>query len=378
MANFNNSVAGTQAGLRRGVLLGLTMAEAMLLLIFCLLLYIGVKEKTTLNTEGFDQPTVIEEEDKIKGEKAVARLLEIDNDKTKIITIEEFDDLTDAAQKINEVVEGDAIMVPNLTENDAIVVPIEEFDDVTDAVQRINDIRDLAEGKVFVVPIEEFDDLTDVAQKIKDVTDGKSTIIDKKFIASTLEKLAKLEKENLSPKWPPIIYLPEAKDYRFDSGSSVLTQSFKDKLKTIIKDKIIETLNEYDANIIEIIGHTDEEPMGGMHDATNLDHYIFDYLHKRTAQSNNFLGRDGDVPSIENDGSLLANDNAGLGYARAVTVMKVLSEIPELKKYTILPYSAASLILPDDTLSEGASFTPNSERRRIEIRVRQKRDQSNW
>ena len=359
MANFNNSVAGTQAGLRRGVLLGLTMAEALLLLIFCLLLYIGVKEQTTLNTEGFDQPKVIEEKDKIKGENAIEVLRPVYNDNAKIVSIEDYEELSEAIQKINDI-----------ADKKSIIVPIEDYDDVTDAAQKI---KDVAEGKAVVVPIEEFDDLTDAAQKIKDVTDGKSTIIDKK----ELEKFEQLEKENLSPKWPPIIYLPEAKNYRFDSGSSVLTQSFKDKLKTIIKDKIIETLREYDANIIEIIGHTDEEPMGGMHDATNLDHYIFDYLYNRTSQSNNFLGRDGDVPSIENDGSLLANDNAGLGYARAVTVMKVLSEVPELRKYTMLPYSAASLILPDEKLSEGKSFTPNSERRRIEIRVRRKWDQSN-
>ena len=99
--------------------------------------------------------------------------------------------------------------------------------------------------------------------------------------------------------------------------------------------------------------------MGLHHGTTNLDQYVLDFLSD-------------EKDSLKKHTYLIANDNAGLGYARAVTVMKVLQMVPELKKYTMQPYSAASLILPDESLSTGSIVLQESERRRIEIRVRRK------
>ncbi len=46
-------------------------------------------------------------------------------------------------------------------------------------------------------------------------------------------------------------------------------------------------------------------------------------------------------------------DNAGLGLARAIAVANVLKANPKLKNVTILPMSAAQLILPGDTITAG-------------------------
>ena len=72
---------------------------------------------------------------------------------------------------------------------------------------------------------------------------------------------------------------------------------------------------------------------------------------------------------------LEANDNAGLGYARAVKVAKELKDLPELSEYTILPYSGGPLILRSEEITSGAIIKDDPSRRRIEIRVRRSSSQ---
>ena len=67
-----------------------------------------------------------------------------------------------------------------------------------------------------------------------------------------------------------------------------------------------------------------------------------------------------------------AKDNAGLGYARALSVTKELMKVPSLREYTILPYSAAQMITPNEELQSGSSEFDGKQLRRIEIRVRRK------
>ena len=55
--------------------------------------------------------------------------------------------------------------------------------------------------------------------------------------------------------------MPEADDYSFETGRAILSFEFSNKLRTEIKDKILKNLIEYEADIIEVIGHTDEQAM---------------------------------------------------------------------------------------------------------------------
>ena len=160
-------------------------------------------------------------------------------------------------------------------------------------------------------------------------------------------------KDKLS-KGPPIINLPEADDYSFETGRAILSFEFSNKLRTEIKDKILKNLIEYDADIIEVIGHTDEQAMRKTRQS-NLDQNTVKFIKGET------------------DDPLKARDNAGLGLARAASVVKELKKLPELANYTILPYSAGQLILPNENLSTGDSFLAEDERRRIEIRVRRRK-----
>ena len=100
-----------------------------------------------------------------------------------------------------------------------------------------------------------------------------------------------------------------------------------------------------------MIGHTDERAMtGGL---SNLDREL------PAAVSG--------TKSVE---VLQPADNAGLGLARALAVVKVLSSDLRLRNFRILPLSAAQLIGTDGRLTRWDEQGDVRERRRIEIRMR--------
>jgi hypothetical protein len=79
------------------------------------------------------------------------------------------------------------------------------------------------------------------------------------------------------------------------------------------------------------------------------------------------------VSVLSNGASIAAitpADNAGLGLARAVSVVEILRQSKELAGYKILPLSGGQLINTDETLALGGNLGDIRERRRIEIRLR--------
>lgn len=153
--------------------------------------------------------------------------------------------------------------------------------------------------------------------------------------------------------WPPIISLSEADGYFFASGSASLPSQFQSALHSKVVPKLLQMLDRYDVNVIEVVGHTDEQPVGKRW--SNLDKVLVPYL----------LGQLG-------ENRISPADNAGLGLSRAVSVSKVLINHPDLASFKILPLSGAQLIDIDDSLAGDSTGAPLSmkERRRIEIRVR--------
>lgn len=151
--------------------------------------------------------------------------------------------------------------------------------------------------------------------------------------------------------WPPIISLSEADGYYFRSGSAELTPAFEKQLKDFVVPRLVDMIKQYNVDVVEVIGHTDELPVarGG----SNLDQDIVKVVKGQEA-----IGR------------LAPADNAGLGLARAVAVVQVLAADPRLAGITVLPFSAAQLIEPDGRLTAGDSVLDMENRRRIEIRVR--------
>ena len=195
-------------------------------------------------------------------------------------------------------------------------------------------------------------ELNEMTTKNISKTDPRHELAEKVTL-SDLKKLADGKMEEAGNNWPPIISLADAENFSFTVGSAQLTNSFEEQLKSGIADQILETLIAYEADVIEVIGHTDLQKMQAKR-ITNLDDEVL-----------NFFKTDKKI-------SLEAKDNAGLGYARALSVAKLLSQIPTLQNYTILPYSGAQMITPEETINNGENSFEPKQLRRIEIRVRRK------
>jgi outer membrane protein OmpA-like peptidoglycan-associated protein len=153
-------------------------------------------------------------------------------------------------------------------------------------------------------------------------------------------------------QWPPIISLSEADGNFFERGSAELSPDFRNKLMTSTPEEIAALIKKYDVDVVEVVGHTDEQPVGLRQ--SNLDRDLVPVL-------KNYAGVDSLVPA----------DNAGLGLARAVSVVSVLNRSPLLSGYKLIPLSGAQLVNTDETLAIDGIFSGDvRERRRIEIRLR--------
>lgn len=155
---------------------------------------------------------------------------------------------------------------------------------------------------------------------------------------------------------PPIITLSEAeRQYSFARGSAELSPEFVASIRRDIVRRIAEIGDQHAARVIEVVGHTDEEAVSPDR-VTNLDKSLLPYL----------VG----MPSNE----LRAKDNVGLGMARAAAVARLLAAEPGLKCFTVLPMSAGQTVEAEkDALAKPgpvATTETDPRRRRIEIRLR--------
>ncbi len=157
-------------------------------------------------------------------------------------------------------------------------------------------------------------------------------------------------------QWPPFFSLSEAGGYFFDSGKATLRPEFERNLESQVIPMLARSVEDYDVDVVEVIGHTDEVPMSGR---SNLDSALIQAS----------IGR---VPV----GALRSTDNAGLAMARAVAVVHLLRADPRLRRVSILPLSGAQMIVPVDHVADGTAGSDDQRRRRIEIRLRKSTQQS--
>jgi len=398
---MTNETSIAQAGnsYRKGVIFGLTMAEVLLLLIFCLLLFIAMLNDTindlTSKNEillsnnnilvenvtklGTSEKVLIDQIKILKGQRKKDQKIidEINRDfkvSKEVYELIKGMDLDELSKKIDISEVTGTLTAEELIK---IINKANQFDELTNKVQQpefdsiIEVLDELSTEQLqnldqILKEIIELDPqlLVEAINKIEGekntnkVSEIKMDPLKRKLAESvSLDDLKLLaegkmeEKVETGNNWPPIISLPEAENYSFKLGSAQLTEIFKDQLNNEIVKQILKTLEEYDADLIEVIGHTDLQPMG-IGRLTNLDNIASDYL-------------DGN-----NEVSLSARDNAGLGFARALSVTKHLLQTPELKDYTILPYSAAQMVTPNHTITTKNDKFESSQLRRIEIRVR--------
>lgn len=147
---------------------------------------------------------------------------------------------------------------------------------------------------------------------------------------------------------PPLVRLTERESFRFPTGSYMLSSDFMKALDQRIPE-ILETIQKYRIDSVEVIGHTDGQPSPG---ASNLDLML-----PKANRSTNLTG-------------YKAGSNTDLGLLRALAVsnyLKVRLDPNGRLGLTIRPYSAGSLI-SNDGFYLPADKTDRADRRRIELR----------
>ena len=337
------------ASYRQGLVLGLTMAEIMLLLVFCLLIAVGVslaseraKRDDALLRLKQVETAAASNEQVIQTIRRNARLADFLDRAAKSTSQAEIDDFWRKLVESNDTVtkmEREGVQISALEEDSAYAAKLRQL--ISEGI----DPDKIARGMALAAAIE-------------------AVVADKKLGDLTPQEIAALIDKGLAPpkpvedteakkghNWPPIINLSEAGGYYFATGSAELTPNFATELRTVVVDKLLEIADSYDVDVIEVIGHTDEQPVNGR--PSNLDRAL-------SAVTSGTSGA----------GVLQWADNAGLGLARALSVVERLSADPRLRNFRILPFSGAQLIGIDGRLTHWDGQGDVRERRRIEIRMR--------
>ncbi|MGO8912093.1 MAG: hypothetical protein ACLQDM_22580 [Bradyrhizobium sp.] len=326
---------------RQGLVLGLTMAEIMILLIFCLLITMAAFLKR-------EQTKREEAEQQIRIERVSSMA-----DRNLVMAIKQNPELYERLR--SEVVTSSGVKA------------VDEF--WRELVESRNAMAEFKKGGLSEKSIR--DRLTDMEQLSAKGINVDKALRDADIVGSIEKVMPAAGQPSIPPQaiadavsrglsgdtqsghqWPPIIRLSEADGNFFKTGSAELSPEFREKLMTSTPQQIVALIRKYDVDVIEVVGHTDEQPVGIRQ--SNLDRYLVPVLR-------NYAGI----------GSLAPADNAGLGLARAVSVVSELSRSPLLWGYKLIPMSAAQLVNTDETLAIDGAFSGDvRERRRIEIRLR--------
>jgi flagellar motor protein MotB len=345
---MSETIGRQTASYRQGLVLGLTMAEIMLLLVFCMLIAVGValaSQRAKLDEAAARLKTVeaaaAADRALVETIKRNARLAELMDRATGAASQREIDEFWRKLVESNDV-------VASMQRRGVSLAALKEEGDLVAKLQRLR-----GEG----IGPDQIARGIALSRAIGDSAFGKTTTLTPQEIAALIQKGLSASKpesntaRGIGHTWPPIINLSEADGYYFATGSADLTPDFEMALNTVVVTRLLEIAESFDVDVIEVIGHTDEQPV-----------------------SNRVSNLDRSLPSVTLGGSsagvLQWADNAGLGLARALAVVKVLSFDPRLRSFRILPLSAAQLIATDGKLTRWDARGDVRERRRIEIRMR--------
>ncbi|HEX8553283.1 MAG TPA: hypothetical protein VF695_01125 [Sphingomonas sp.] len=286
---------------RRGLVLGLTMAEVMILLLFVLLM-------------------------------ALAAALQNRDDRIRVL------DGGGASQMVEQLQRA----YPQAKSSD------DYFKELTRAIEARRQVEQAGakDGAKNLLADAE------VGRQVREAAASSGVKDPEKFVKEVVAASTKGRKG----QWPPFFSLSEAGGYFFDSGKATLRPEFERSLRSEVIPMLAKSVADYDVDVVEVIGHTDEVPMSGR---SNLDSALIQAS----------VGR---VPI----GALRSTDNAGLAMARAVAVVQQLRADSRLRGAAILPLSGAQMIVPVDRVANGSARGGDQRRRRIEIRLRKSTQQA--
>jgi flagellar motor protein MotB len=346
---MSGTIGRQTASYRQGLVLGLTMAEIMLLLVFCLLIAVGValaterarRDEVTRLLQGADATAAVNAPviDSLRRNAQLAELIDRAAAAGAPGAIDEFWRKLVESEQIVEAMEDHGVARPVLKEGTADFARFQQLRD------KGTDPDKAAKGVALASVI---DRVLPENAPARRSPEALAALIERGLSAA--EPRAEGDRRD-GHTWPPIINLSEAGGYFFATRSAELRPDFESKLRTTVVDRLIDIAASFQVDVIEVIGHTDERPVSG--GLSNLDR---------------------ELPLVMSGaggvGLLQPADNAGLGLARAVAVVKVLASDPRLYGFRVLPLSGAQLIGTDGRLTRGDDQGDVRERRRIEIRMR--------
>ena len=338
---MDGQVVRQSSSYRQGLVLGLTMAEIVLLLVFCLLLAMATFVRKEQVARAAAEQMLGDVQDHARADReftgSIKRQPELYERLRRATT---SGDPKEIDEFWRELVESHAV-VSSLIKQEGLTL--------REIRARVDEARKLRERGI---GLDKAIRHAEIVASIGKVWPGAAShSMAPKEIADALEK-ALQGKGPPGHKWPPIIDLSEAKGYSFKSGSAELSEKFRRELEESTPRRILEIIRQYDVDVIEVVGHTDENPLGIKQ--SNLDRDLLTVLKNNASIA-----------------SLVPADNAGLGLARAVSVVSVLLQSKDLSRYKIIPLSGAQLVNTDETLAIAGAPGDIPQRRRIEIRLRQ-------
>jgi flagellar motor protein MotB len=335
---MDGQIVQQRSSYRQGLVLGLTMAEIMLLLVFCLLIGMATFLKREETRREVAEQELQEQQQQNQRNRDV--LAELRQNATLGEKLQNLSGLSDP-QAIDKYWR-------ELVDSRTIVADIEKSG-LT--------VKEFREGLAKIAALRA--NAIDVDKAIRDgqIVEAINRAMAKpgQPQVSTQAILDTIERGKSGPgghQWPPIIRMSEADGYYFKTRSAELSPSFRVALITETPVEILQYIKKYDVDVIEVVGHTDERPIGARQ-YSNLDRDLTSVLQ-----------------NTEDVASLIPADNAGLGLARAVSVVSVLRQSPLLAAYKMIPLSGAQLVNTDETLALDGSPQDILQRRRIEIRLR--------
>ena len=313
---MDGQIVRQSSSYRQGLVLGLTMAEVMILLIFCLLIALAAVLRTEMAklAEAKAAPT---EQGISQNDHEVLR--EVRKNSAlydRMLAASTSPNSKQADEFWRDLFEGQSLAEEYRKEG---LAP----EQVRAMVASANQLQ--AKGVDARTALRD----ADIVAKIQKVMPGAASP------SAPIEKIIDVvqrglnEQSNGGHQWPPIISLSEANGHYFKTGSAELSPEFKFELTNETPSRILELIKQYDVDVIEVVGHTDEQPNSSR--PSNLDGELLPVLRNTTSVSN-----------------LVPADNAGLGLARAVSVLSVLRQSPLLQDYKLIPLSGAQLVNTDE------------------------------
>ena len=336
---MDGQILQQRSSYRRGLVLGLTMAEIMILLVFCLLIAMATFLKR-------------EETRRIAAEQELQQQ-KLQNERTRdvVAALSKSAELAEKVQLLSGLSDPQAIdkYWRELVDSKAVVAEIEKSLSVKDLREGIATAAALRANGIDVDKAIRNSEIVGAIHRA--MTKPGEPPVATQVILDTIARgmTAGVPGGN---QWPPIIRMSEADGYFFRSGSAELSPAFHDTLVNKTPAEILNYIRKYDVDVVEVVGHTDERPIG-LRQYSNLDRDLTSVLRNDTGVV-----------------SLTPADNAGLGLARAVAVVSVLRQSPLLAGYKLIPLSGAQLVNTDETLAITGSPGDIQQRRRIEIRLR--------